>query len=85
MCRSVCPCVQKVYCGKTADWIWMPFEMMSGVVRGLGVLHGMDIVEEEGGSFGDKCGASHCSQWEFCAINVVCREGWRHGSSQITL
>jgi len=27
-----------VYCGKTADWIWMPFGVMSGVGRRRGVL-----------------------------------------------
>ena len=30
--------VQKVYCGKMADWIRMLFGMMSGVSRGMGVL-----------------------------------------------
>ena len=41
MCRSVCVrlCVcQKVYCGKTADWIHMLLGMMSGVSQGMGVL-----------------------------------------------
>jgi len=33
----------KVHCGKTADWIRMPF----GVVRGMGVLDGVVIVREE--------------------------------------
>jgi len=28
--RSVCP---RVYCGKTADWIWMPFMMVSVLIR----------------------------------------------------
>jgi len=27
-----------VYCGKTADWIWMPFGVMSGVARCMSVL-----------------------------------------------
>jgi len=27
------------------------------------------------GSFGDKCGASHCSQWELCGVLILCREG----------
>jgi len=27
-----------VYCGKTADWIRMPFGMVSGVGREMGVL-----------------------------------------------
>ena len=43
-CRSVCLSVDlsdcKVYCGKTAEWIRMPFEMASGVGRGMGVLDG---------------------------------------------
>jgi len=33
---SVC----KVYCGKTADWNWMPFGVVSGISRGMGVLDG---------------------------------------------
>jgi len=32
--------VWKVYCGKTADWIRMPFGIGSGVSRGMGVLDG---------------------------------------------
>jgi len=28
-------------CGrKTADWVWMPFRVVSGVGRGIGVLNG---------------------------------------------
>jgi len=38
LCVSVC--VRKVYCGKTADWIRMPFRMVSGVGLGMGVLDG---------------------------------------------
>jgi len=34
----------------------------------------------ERGSFGGKCGASHCNQWGFCGLVVLCREGWRRGS-----
>jgi len=30
--------VRWVNCGKTADWIWMPFRVVSGVCRGMGVL-----------------------------------------------
>jgi len=36
--RSVGRSVRKVYCGKTTDWIWMPFGVVSGVGRGTGVL-----------------------------------------------
>jgi len=35
-----------VYCGKTADWIRMPFGVVSGVGRGMGV-DGVVIVEGE--------------------------------------
>jgi len=31
---SVCLCVRKVYCGKTADWIRMPFGVVSEIVDG---------------------------------------------------
>jgi len=34
----VCVSVQIVYCGKMADWIWMPFGMLTGVSQGIGVL-----------------------------------------------
>jgi len=37
VCRSVCRSA-KVSCGETGDWIRMPFGMMSGVGRGMGVL-----------------------------------------------
>jgi len=35
---SVCRSVRIVYCGKMAEWIWMPFGMVSWVGRGTGVL-----------------------------------------------
>jgi len=37
-----------MYCGKTADWIRMPFGMVSGFGRGMGVLDGVVIVEGQG-------------------------------------
>ena len=45
--RSVGLCVRKVYCGKTAEWIRVPFEVVSGVGRGTRALDGVVIVEEE--------------------------------------
>ena len=39
-CVGVClsvgrgPVVRKVYCGKTAEWIWMPFGTVSGPLEG---------------------------------------------------
>jgi len=35
---SVDRSVRKVYCGKTADWIRMPFGMVSAVGRGIDAL-----------------------------------------------
>jgi len=29
-----------MYCGKTADWIGMPFGVVSGIGRGMSVLDG---------------------------------------------
>ena len=48
MCLSVC----KVYCGKTADWIWMSFGLLSGVGQGIGVLDGVVVIEGEGAVLG---------------------------------
>jgi len=41
-----------MYCGKTAEWIRMPFEVAIGVGRRMGVLDGMVIVQGEGAVFG---------------------------------
>jgi len=51
ICQSVFVrlCVyRKVYCGKTAEWVRMPFGMVSGVSQMMGVLDGVVIVEGEG-------------------------------------
>jgi len=47
---SVSRSVWKVYCGKTADCIRIPLEVVSGVGQGMTVLglHEMAIVEGEG-------------------------------------
>jgi len=68
-----------MYCGKTADWIRMPFRVVSGVGRGMGLLDGGGGRRREMGSFGGKCVASLSNQWDSL------REGRRRGSSQITL
>jgi len=47
LCVSVCVCVRKVYCDKTADWIRMPFVVVSGVGQWMDVLDGAVIVEGE--------------------------------------
>jgi len=41
-----------VYCGKTADWIRVPFGVVSGVGRGRGVLDGDDDRRKEGAVLG---------------------------------
>jgi len=63
ICQSVCLSDRKVYCGKTADWIRMPFGVFSGIGRGMGVLHGGNDRRRGRGSFGGEFGASHCNQW----------------------
>ena len=40
VCVLVGRSVRKVYSGKTAEWIWMPFGVVSGVGQGMGVLDG---------------------------------------------
>ena len=45
---SVRRSVRKVYCGKTAEWIRMPFAVVSGVGRGMGVLEGVHVPQGEG-------------------------------------
>jgi len=57
VCLSVCRSIRKVYCGQTADWIRMPFGVVSEVGRGMGVL---DDRRKGRGEFG----AFHCNQWD---------------------
>jgi len=78
MCLFVCLSVS-LYCDITAHWIWMLFGVISGIGREIGVLYGSGDRQMGRGSFGGKCGASHCNQWD-----SLC-EGWRRRSSQITL
>jgi len=60
-CRSVCLSVGlsvcKMYCGKTAECIRMPFGMVSGVGRGMGVLDGWWLLKGKA-NFGGEYGAS---------------------------
>jgi len=48
--------VRKVYCGEMADWILMPFGVVSGVGRGMGVVNRVVIVEGEGEALGMNLG-----------------------------
>ena len=40
--------IMRVYCDKTADWIWMPVGMVSGDGRGMDVLDGDEDRQREG-------------------------------------
>jgi len=62
----------------------MLFGVVSGVSQGMGVLDGGGDRPSGRGSCGDTCGASNCNHWQLCDIVIVCREGWRCSSSQIT-
>jgi len=44
--------VRKVNCGKTAEWIRMPFWVVSGVGREIGVLDGSGDRRREGAVWG---------------------------------
>ena len=44
--------VRWVSCGKMADWIWMPFGVVSGVGRGMDVLDGSGDWSKGRGTFG---------------------------------
>ena len=48
-------------CRKTADWIWVPSGVVSGVGRGMGVLDLVEIVEGEGIVLGVKVGSNKLS------------------------
>jgi len=49
----------------------MPFEVVRGVGRGMGVLGGGIEIVEGKGQFGDKFGASNA----VFGVDVLCREG----------
>jgi len=57
--------VRKVYCGKTADRIRMPFGVLSGVGRGMGVLDGSGDRRRRRGSFGVNLRRPIVTNWAF--------------------
>jgi len=69
----MCQSVQKVYCGKTADLIWMQFQfgVVSGVSRGMDELDGGGDRQRGRGSSGSKCGGSHCNQWGLAHFSAI--------------
>jgi len=61
-------------------------------VRGAEWGRSRDGVLDEGedhrkgrGSFGGNCRASYRNHRGLCGVVILCREGWRRGSSHITL
>jgi len=79
----MCVSVRKVYCCRTAEWIWMLFGMVSAVGQGMGVLDGGGDCRRGRGSFWSEFWASHCIQCGLCCIVVhkcinwlSCRLGW---------
>jgi len=85
---SVCLVVRNVYCGKTADWIRMPFGMVSGVGEKIGVLDGGGDRRRRRGSCGVNLGRPIVI-WGICYVAVrkcvqqsSCRLGWRVGWAQ---
>ena len=67
---SVYLTVRKLYCGKTAEWIWVPFGVLSTVGRGIDVLDGGGYRQRGRGSFGGEFWVSRCNQWGLCCIVV---------------
>ena len=63
----VCLSVRKVYCDKTVDWNQVPFGMVSGVCRGMGVLDGHSDSRRGGGWFGVNLGRPIVTNENFVA------------------
>jgi len=64
---SVSLSVRKVYCGKMADWVRMPFGMMSGVGQGMGVLDGGGDRQRGRGILGLNLGRPTVANGDFAA------------------
>jgi len=56
-----------VYCDKMADWIWMPFRVVSGVDRVMDVLDGVETVKGEGAVLGVNVGHPIVTNGDFVA------------------
>ena len=67
VCLSVGLSVRKVYFGKTAEWIWLPFGIVSGVGRGMGVLDGDGYRRREGAVLGLNLGRPVVTNGDFVA------------------
>ena len=76
VCLSVCLCARKMYCGKMADWIRMPFGVVSGVGLGMGVLYFGGARRRGRGSVGGEFAASVMCIVAKRLIGSGCRLGW---------
>ena len=65
--RSVCLCVQEVYCGKIADWIRITFGMTNAVGRRMSVLDGGGDRRREGTVLGVNLGRPIVTNGNFVA------------------
>ena len=52
---------------KSSDWIWMPFEVVNGVSRWMGVLDGVEIAQGEGTILGVNLGHPIVTNEDFVA------------------
>ena len=52
----------------------MPFSVVSGVGRGMGVLDGGGDRRRGRESFGGKCGTSHCNLCGLCGVVIPSRQ-----------
>ena len=69
-CRSVRASICPVHCGKTADWIWMPFGTIGRTGPGMGQVVGFGNRFTGRGTFGGAFGARHCNQRRVYGIHV---------------
>ena len=67
LCVSLSVTARKVYCRKMAEWFQMPFEMVSGVSRGIRVITGVVIVEGGGAVLGVNLGRLIVTNGDFVA------------------
>jgi len=87
ICRFVCLCL--AYCGKTAEWTWMPFRVVSRLgPRMRQVDRGCNRPTGRGNFVGGY-GTPHCNQWGICGVVVwkcvkrsSCRLEWWMGSGE---
>ena len=64
--RSICP----VHCGKTADWIRMPFGIIGRTDSGIMQVVGFVDRSTGRATFGGEFGTRHCIQWGLYGVRV---------------